>query len=169
MTISYIIEAEVPTGLKTKSVILLLRDNGNYRRYEHAGLAVEVDVEGLLTAPVLNWIWSQATTITQQQWRDAQLRQVAWYYVNIVRAIETVRLADGSLNEALVAGLAAINDEDAPDVFGSSAFADYQEWMDFGSPPSIEERRTALLLIQNFALIGLMRVMLFGKDTGDGH
>ena len=114
-------------------------------------------------------ISQQADTITQQQWRDAQLRQAEWYYINIVRAIETVRLAEGTLNEALVAGLAAINDENAPDVFGASEFEDYQQWMDFGSPPSIEERRTALLLIENFALIGLMRVMLFGRDTGDGH
>ena len=162
MVIEYLVEKEIPTGLSKKSVVVLLTQDGAYRRFEHAGMPIEADVEELITAPVLAYMWNHATVISEKVYLDAQLRAARDYYTNILWQIEKQRRVSGTLDQALGLGLVAINNE-PPDAFGDDAFAGYREWMELGTPQSIEEKRAALLLMQNFALIGLVRIQLLER------
>ncbi len=158
----YLIEKEIPTGLKSKSVVVLLAEGGAYRRFERAGLPLEANVEELITAPVLTYMWDHAAPISEQAYLDAQLRSSRAYYLNILWQIEKQRRISGTLDMALGAGLVAINDA-PPAAFGAAAFAGYREWLELGNPQSAGEKRAALLLMQNFALLGLMRILLLEK------
>lgn len=139
----------LPNGLKNESVVLLLTDTdtGSRRSVEVVGAAGH---DPAATGD-LQELWAQGAAVSELEVERTKSAKREGYYRKILRGINEVREASGSLDAALAAAQVEI----ARNQKAAAEFAQLQMWFGLQSPADLNEKRQLLLLIQNFALTGL--------------
>lgn len=163
--ITYEIEGMIPTSRRTQSAWLILEnDKGStaYRRVEVTGiprdLTDEVAVREYIDERMaVAKLWQRGEEAEVAQFEKADERGLGDYYQGILRAVERTRRSYGTLDMALAAGLEAIGRSKRK----QADFETYRSWAGLGDPQGAMEEVMLLLLMQNFALQGLVR------DLGD--
>ncbi len=156
MPITWEIDKEVQTGLSRKSVFVRLTgaDGNDFKLFEATAVPLNIDPDEYIEShPSLTArkMWNRGKPITVSDVRGARCRKMRAYYRHILDEIEETAEAGSSLDTALTAAMQAV----AQNGRGEAAFAKRREWLELENPDTIEEKRTLLLTIENFALRGL--------------
>ncbi len=142
---------EKANGLKTKAVGVLLKDGQIVRRCEVVVDQAE-DAAGYVQSHAVE-LWAEATTTDMAWWLSIRERQYRAYYYAILRAVDGVRDAGGSLDMALAGGLQAIN----ADADKRAEFDRWRTMCQLTDPQTVQDKRDllmGLLLFANSGLIG---------------
>lgn len=165
MAIIYEIESLVPTSRRTQSAWLILEnDSGStaYRRVEVTGIPRGLTDEVAVREHIderwsLAKLWSRGRQTDEARLEKAKERDLTDYYQGILRAVERTRRRHGTLDMALAAGLEWIGQNKRK----QADFETYRSWAGLDDPQGAMEEAMLLLIMQNFALQGLVR------DLGD--
>jgi hypothetical protein len=162
MTITLEIEELVPTSQRTQSAFVVLKNERGaqvaYRRFEVVGVPRDLADD----QAVLAWIdehrkppkmWSAGQDVDEAAFLRTEERNLGAYYRRILADIDRTRRDGGTLDMALGAGLGAIGLSPRK----KAAFDEYRRWLKLEDPQTAGEKAQLLLLMQNFALTGLVR------------
>lgn len=152
MAIEVMIHSEQANGLRTKSVRALLRQETNYRLVEVV-LPADTDAAAAVSSRA-GALWQTGAVVDVTWWLAARERSFKAYYYAIIRAVEGVRMAGGTLDMALAAGLEAVN-------ANSVKRAEFDQWRSMAqlgaeSIVDTKDKRDLLVAILSFANAGLI-------------
>lgn len=146
----YIVTDEQANGLRTKSVTVLMKDNAAYRRAEVV-LPAGTDAATWMAANGAS-AWAAGSAVDASWWLAAKERQYKAYYYTVLRSVDGVRAAGGTLDMALGAGLQAIN-------LDETKRAEFDQWRtmcQLVNPETVQDKRDLLVAVLAFANAGLV-------------
>lgn len=146
-----VVEASA-NGLRTQSVKALLREGQAVKAVEVVRPLGE-DAAAFVAANTAA-LWATATAADITMWLAARERAHRAYYYAVIRAVEGVRAAGGTLDMALAAALTAVDQV-------SAKRAEFDQWramtqLDAGNIQTTQDKRDLLMAVLAFANAGLV-------------
>ena len=142
--------SERQNGLSTKSLRVLLRQNQDYRLGE---VVLPLDADALdVLADQHQALWDGGEIVNIAWWIAATQRRYREYFYGIQIAVDGARLAGGTLDILLAAGLQAIAQDDTK----AAEFAQYRSILGLSDIVNDTEKRDLMNLIITWSNAGII-------------
>lgn len=159
------VEREQPTGLRTKSVFVLLLDDakGEAREVELTNVALDADAAVLVETMNARELFNRARQVERGRFERAARAGLDAYFASVLEAVDTAYYSGATLAMALAAGLVAVGANPAQ----RAVFDGWRAWMGLTNPETLDEQRLLLMALVTWALRGLEDAV--AQSTGRGR
>lgn len=168
MAYNLTIERAVATGLRTKSIFVMIENDSTaeFRLYELTGVPLGADDETAVTAAVTGGLtkatmYANGKTLDPTEIEGRKDRLLLRYYGEIIRSIDRQFAIGGTVDEAIAVARIAI----LTNATRGAEFTTMAQKMGLANVASLnaDQKNAALLLARSWALEGVVRILVLGR------